>query len=50
MLACGLPEREVCVRPPVAREHRPEPATAGPLAARLARYRALYPAVAPLWR
>jgi xylulokinase len=50
MMACGAPERETCARPPVAHEYRPVPATAGPLAVRLARYRALYPAVAPLWR
>jgi xylulokinase len=49
MLACGAPERDVCGRPPVARAYAPAPAAAGPLAARLARFRALYGAVKPLW-
>jgi len=49
MLACGAAERETCTRPPVARAYAPAPASAGPLAARLARFRALYGAVRPLW-
>jgi len=49
-LACGGDERTVCARPPVAREHVPAREAAGPLAERLARFRALYTAVAPLFR
>ena len=49
MLACGAAERDVCGRPPVARAYAPAPGGAGPLAARLARFRALYQAVKPLW-
>jgi xylulokinase len=48
MLACGALEGEICTPPPVAREHHPAP-DAGPLAGRLERFRALYPAVSPLW-
>jgi xylulokinase len=50
MMACGASERETCSTPPVAREHRPSPSAAGRLARRLERFRALYRAVAPLWR
>ncbi len=49
MLACGLPEKETCARPPVARTFQPDTASAAALAPRLARFRALYGAVKPLW-
>jgi xylulokinase len=49
MMACGAPEQAACTRPAVAREYRPDPPAADRLATRLRRFRALYPALAPLW-
>jgi xylulokinase len=47
-LACGADEAAVCARPPVSAAYAPgdDPV----LAPRLARFRALYGALAPVWR
>jgi xylulokinase len=49
-LACGAPEAAVCTRPPVSRTFEPSAAGRTLLADRLARFRALYRAVAPVFR
>ena len=49
-LACGGAEAAVCARPPVSRTFEPSVAVRDVLAERLARFRALYPAVAPVFR
>jgi xylulokinase len=49
-LACGAEEATVCGRPPVSRTFEPSPAARGLLADRLGRFRALYRAVAPVFR
>jgi xylulokinase len=49
-LACGASEAAVCRRPPVSRAFEPSPAARGVLADRFGRFRALYRAVAPLFR
>jgi xylulokinase len=49
-LACGAGEAVVCSRPPVSRTFEPSTAARGALADRLGRFRALYRAVAPLFR
>ncbi len=48
-LACGGSEAAVCTRPPVSRTFEPSPAGRNLLAGRLARFRALYRAVAPIF-
>ncbi len=49
-LACGGDEATVCARPPVARIFDPSRAAGASRADRLARFRELYLALAPLWR
>ncbi len=49
-LACGGAEAVVCTRPPVSRTFEPSPEGRTRLAGRLARFRALYRAVAPIFR
>jgi len=49
-LACGADEAETCFRPPVNGTFAPVAARRALLAGRLARFRALYRTVAPLWR
>jgi len=49
-LACGASEAAVCTRPPVSRTFEPSKAAPQRLLDRLARFRALYRAVAPLYR
>ena len=49
-LACGAAEAAVCGRPPVARTFEPTAAGRAPLVERLARFRNLYRAVAPVFR
>jgi xylulokinase len=48
-LACGGAQAEVCVKPPVEREFVPDAARGGRLAPRRERFRALYPALKPLF-
>ncbi|HEU4383125.1 MAG TPA: xylulokinase [Anaeromyxobacteraceae bacterium] len=49
-LACGADERAVCAPPPVASEHAPSPGSAERFQPRLERFRALYRALAPVWK
>ncbi len=49
-LACGADERAVCTRPPVASEHAPSRDAAARFRDRLERFRALYRALAPVWK
>ncbi len=49
-LACGGDEAAVCTRPPVSRTFEPSPTGQARLAGRLSRFRALYRAVAPIFR
>jgi len=49
-LACGGDEAAVCTRPPVARTFEPSRLAGASCGERLARFRELYPALAPLWR
>ncbi|HEY6947697.1 MAG TPA: FGGY-family carbohydrate kinase, partial [Gemmatimonadales bacterium] len=49
-LACGSPEAAVCTRPPVSRTFEPSAPGRALLADRLGRFRALYRAVAPIFR
>ena len=49
-LACGAPEAAVCSRPPVSRTFEPRAPSRALLAGRLGRFRALYRAVAPVFR
>lgn len=48
-LACGGDEAKVCTRPPVSRVFEPSAAGRAPLVERLARFRNLYRAVAPVF-
>jgi len=48
-MADGGPEDAVCSAPPVARVHLPDPVARDGLQTRLARYRALYRQLRPLW-
>jgi xylulokinase len=49
-LACGGDEKAVCTRPPVASEHAPSRDAPARFQGRLARFRALYRALSPVWR
>jgi xylulokinase len=49
-LASGADEAEVCKRPPVSRTFEPSAEARAPLVERLGRFRALYRAVAPVFK
>lgn len=50
MMATGLNEREVCQRPQVLREYRPQPESFPILEERLHRFRSIYPLIRSVYR
>lgn len=50
MMATGVSEKDVCRRPPVVKEHLPQPESIPVLGERLQRFRSLYPALRSIYR
>lgn len=50
MMAIGMSEREVCQRPPVLKEHKPQSESISRLQERLSCFRSIYPTIRSIYR